>query len=72
MTIAKARANKTFIVHASFTIVTYDSKNIFKVQAIVVDYTVPRNPYQEYGTVFKTVHFLFGQVSFPRIIRLIE
>jgi hypothetical protein len=30
---AKARANITFIVQASVTIVTYDCKNIFIVQA---------------------------------------
>ncbi len=30
---AKARANETFIVQASLTIVTYDRKNIFKAQA---------------------------------------
>jgi hypothetical protein len=35
MTLAKARANKAFIVKASLTIVTFDSQNIFIVQALV-------------------------------------
>ncbi len=30
---AKARANETFIVHASLTIITYDCQNIFIVHA---------------------------------------
>ncbi len=30
---AKARANRTFIVQASLTIVTYDCQNMFIVQA---------------------------------------
>ncbi len=33
---AKARANKTFIVQASLSIVTYDCQNIFIVQAIMM------------------------------------
>jgi hypothetical protein len=32
---AKVRANKTFIVQASFTIITYDHQNIFIVEATV-------------------------------------
>ncbi len=33
LAMAKARANKTFMVQASLTIITYDRQNIFIVQA---------------------------------------
>jgi hypothetical protein len=33
---AKAKTNETFIVQASLTIVTYDCKNMFIVQAAVL------------------------------------
>jgi hypothetical protein len=54
---AKARANETFIVQVSLTIVTYDHQNIFIIQA--TDYV----PFQILGILDSSYYDFFPSLA---------